>query len=165
MTRDEVLRATLDERGGSGGSWVWTARFVTLADRQFGGRWTRVSLTGDEAGRILLPPHAGEPCHGDRQALVSGRGASVQDVRETLRATQEVYAAANPECWQRIARAADAPFSTVLLTTSPLAQGEHLSLDARPDTLFHLDGFHRLVGWAWAGRLTSDATVGAIVAG
>jgi hypothetical protein len=77
---------------------------------------------------------------------------------------REDYAVANQECWGRIARAAATPFSTIVVTTRPLDIANYASLEPAPGRLYHLDGFHRLVGWSWAGRLLAATRVQAVVA-
>jgi hypothetical protein len=101
--------------------------------------------------------------------LVSADGGTVADVAAKLQSIADDYARDNPSCWGRITEAADAPFSTLILTTAPLDTDEHRHLATRlvrnNDALFHLDGFHRLLGWALAGRLTPDVKIHAHVAG
>lgn len=127
--------------------------------------WRSVTLTGAALTSVMLPPHAGEPCRGDRRGLVPPGGLTVADAALALAAVREEYERDNPECWQRIARAAASPFSTVVLTTAPLDAADYLTLDTRHGTLYHLDGFHRLVGWAWSGRLAPAVRIQAVVAG
>jgi hypothetical protein len=162
---ETLRRKVLAERGGATGSWPWTDRLLTTADRQFGGTWSGLTLTGATLANILLPPHAGEPCRGDLRDLVPPGGLTVADTAQALSKVQREYERDNPECWQRIARAAVSPFSTVVLATAPLDATDYLTLEARAGTLYHLDGFHRLVGWAWSGRLTSDVSIQAVIAG
>jgi hypothetical protein len=164
LTLEGVRSIVESERGDKSGSMPWTSRFLDQADQQSGGRWSEAVLSGHDASRIVLPPHAGEPCRGDQMQLVPEGGATVAEVAAALRATRNDYERGNRECWSRIARAATTPFSTVVLTTMPLDLPEYRSLVTRAGALYHLDGFHRLVGWAWAGRLVSGATVRAIVA-
>lgn len=165
LTRDDVLAAIGRERSLTAGSAPWTLRFVDVADRQFGGRWRRVTLTGADALAIVLPPHAGEPCQGDRLQLVDPGGATVEAAARRLARIRTEYETTNRSCWRRIEQAAAAPFSTLVLTTSPLAADDYIGVSAESGRLFHLDGFHRLVAWAWAGRLRPGATIHAIVAG
>jgi hypothetical protein len=165
VTREDVVAALGRERSLASGSAPWTLKFIDVADRQFGGRWQRMTISGPDALAIVLPPHAGEPCRGDRLSLVEPGGATVRDVARRLARIRADYEAANQSCWSRIAGAAAAPFSTLILTTRPLEAEDYESVDPAPGRLFHLDGFHRLVGWAWAGRLTAGVTVAALVAG
>ena len=159
-----VRAALVAERGGSAGSWPWTSGFLEQADRQFGGAWREVGLTGPEAAAIVLPAHAGEPCHGDRLTL-SGPGQTVAAAADAIGRLGDAYAAANATCWSRIARASRDPFSTLILTPAPLDLAEYRGVEARPGRLYHLDGLHRLIGWAMAGRLTSDARITAFLVG
>lgn len=160
-----IVRAALvAERGGTAGSWPWTAAFLDQADRQFGGTWREVTLTGDEAAAIVLPAHAGEPCHGDRLSL-SGPGQTVAEAAQGIRQLGDAYASANATCWARIDRATRAPFSTLVLTAAPLDLDEYRGVEAAAGRLYHLDGLHRLIGWAIAGRLGREARITALIAG
>lgn len=164
-TTDEVIAYIEAERGNVAGSWPWTLRLVRLASAAPDPQWTMTSLTAAEALAIRLPPHSGEPCRGDRMALVEmPEGQAVSDVARTLMANARAYAEANPQCWGRIARAAREPFSTVVLSAAPVSGWpEHAGLVSSTGLYYHLDGFHRLVGWAFADRLTPDARVPAFV--
>lgn len=135
------------------------------ADEQFGGSWVLLSMTGSALACVMLPPHAGEPCRGDRRGLVPPGGLTVEATARALASARADYESDNAECWSRIADAARTPFSTLVLTTRPIETEEYESLEALPETYYHLDGFHRLVGWAWAGRLTPAATVSVVIAG
>lgn len=161
----DVTAHLLAERGHDGESWPWTVRFLEMADRQFGAAWTRTVLPGPTARAVVIPPHAGEPCRGDRLELVGGVGTSVESAAGWLRTIQDQYAAANPTCWQRIQQAAQAPFSTIVVTTEPLGSVEHGGMTPAIGRLYHLDGLHRLLGWALANRLSPGASVPAIIAG
>lgn len=164
MTTADVIAALARARPLDRGSAPWTLRFLDAADRQFGGRWRELELTGVQALDIRLPPHAGEPCRGDRVELVPAAGARVDDAARRLRDMEERYSRLNQSCWGRISEAASAPFSTVILTPAPIDTDDHRALAVIPGALYHLDGFHRLLGWAMAGRLTSTARIQAIVA-
>jgi hypothetical protein len=166
VTRADVIRTLGNGRSLTSGSAPWTLRFLDKADQQFGGEWHSRTLTGREALEILLPPHAGEPCKGDRLTLVDPAGATVRDAARRLAQFRENYQAANPSCWSRIEEAALAPFSGIILTPAPLDHDDYRGLEPEPGRLYHLDGFHRLVGWAWAGRLSGTAVrVPALIAG
>jgi len=157
-----ALSAGRDPRQGSG---PWTMRFIELADAQFEGVWRVIEISGEEALGVILPPHAGEPCRGDRLPLVPPGGASVKEAADTLRRIQAEYAVDNRSCWGRITQAVAEPFSPMILTTSPLATDDYRSIAYEPGRLYHLDGFHRLVGWAWASRLGADRRLQVFVAG
>ena len=162
----DLTSRVLAERGHEGGSWPWTLRFLQAADEEFGGLWREVTLPAEEAAAVRLPEHRGEPCRGDRLALVDRGGASVAEVARRLTEQAESYARLNPECWSRIARAREAPLSTIVLVPAPLDIADHDSLRGGAGRLFHVDGFHRLVGWALVGRLQAgQPAIRAFVAG
>ena len=166
MNRSDVIAALGAGRPLSDGSAPWTLRFIDIADQQFGGIWSSRILSGTEALEILVPPHAGEPCKGDRLTLVEPAGATVREAARRLAQVRDDYKDANRSCWGRIERAAIEPFSGIILTTAPLAADDYRGMAPLPGRLYHLDGFHRLVGWAWAGRLAADtARVPALIAG
>jgi hypothetical protein len=164
ISQGDVAAALAAARPLASGSGPWTMRFLEIAGRQFPGAWNEVELSGHEALGIILPPHAGEPCRGDRLPLVPPGGATVAETADVLRRLREDYESRNPSCWSRIAEAAARPFSTLILTAEPLEADDYHSVILQPGRLYHLDGFHRLVGWAWAGRLTRDASVRAFLA-
>jgi len=165
ITVDTVRRELAKGRDLRSGSAPWTLGFIELADAQCGGRWHERELDAAEALAIVLPTHAGEPCKGDRLTLVPREGGTVALVAERLRAIAVDYARENPSCWGRISEAGAAPFSSIILTTTPLETDEHRHLARRDGALYHLDGFHRLLGWAMAGRLTPGVRLHAHVAG
>lgn len=139
ISQVDVARALAAGRPLDSGSGPWTRRFIDVAHRQFDGLWHEVEIPGEEALLIVLPPHAGEPCKGDRLPLVPPGGASTREAAE--------------------------PFTPLILTTAPLDADDYRTLREDAGRLYHLDGFHRLVGWAWAGRLTSAARLSAFLAG
>jgi hypothetical protein len=165
ITRQHVLETLAAGRDLRSGSAPWTLRFIDLADAQCAGVWHEVELDGLDALGVVLPRHAGEPCRGDRLTLVADAGTVVRDAAETLRRLAAGYARENPSCWGRITEASTSAFSPLILTTTPLDTDEHRRLERRAGALYHLDGFHRLLGWAIAGRLTADARLRAHVAG
>lgn len=166
MTGADVIASLAAARSLSSGSAPWTMRFIETAERQFGGAWHARTLTGEEALEILLPPHAGEPCKGDRLTLVEPGGATVREAARRLARIRDAYQQSNRTCWSRIEEAAVAPFSGIILTTAPLDADDYVGMTPIDGRLYHLDGFHRLVGWAWAGRLQAPKTrIPALVAG
>jgi hypothetical protein len=52
-----------------------------------------------------------------------------------------------------------------VLCTTPLQWEEYAGVDASVAARYCIDGFHRLVSWGAAGRLTPDARVPAWLAG
>jgi hypothetical protein len=166
VTRADVIASLGARRALTSGSTPWTLRFIETADRQFGGVWTECLLTGEEALEILLPAHAGEPCKGDRVTLVDPGGATVREAAQRLARIRPEYEISNRSCWGRIEEAALAPFSGIIVTTAPLEADEYVGMAPIAGRLYHLDGFHRLVGWAGAGRLqAASARIPALVAG
>jgi hypothetical protein len=163
--RSDVLAVLAAGRDLHSGSAPWTLKFIDLADAESGGAWHQRELDATELLRIVLPPHAGEPCKGDRLTLVEHGGETVARVAARLQSMAAGYARDNPSCWGRINTAAAAPFSAIILTMRPLDTDEHRHLPIREGALYHLDGFHRLLGWAMAGRLTDGARVHAYIAG
>jgi hypothetical protein len=164
ISQEDVMASLAAARPLTSGSGPWTRRFLEIAGRQFSGAWHEVEFSGSEALDIILPPHAGEPCRGDRLPLVPPGGASTAEAVDALRRIRGDYEIQNPSCWGRIAEAAAAPFSPVILTAEPLDADDYHSIVARPGRLYHLDGFHRLVGWGWAGRLTPGVRLTAFLA-
>jgi hypothetical protein len=156
----EALAAGRDLRTGSA---PWTLKFIERATEQFG-EWREVEIDARAALDIILPPHNGEPCKGDRLALVPAGGATVAEAARALGTGRSEYERNNPTCWGRIAEASGQAFSTIILTTAPLHVEEYRSIAPTTGSLYHLDGFHRLVGWALAGRLTPDVRLRALVA-
>lgn len=163
--RRAVERVIADGRDLREGSGPWTCRFLDRADVQFGGAWWHVTLPAESALAIVLPAHAGEPCRGDRRVLSAAGGARVGAVAAELAAMSTSYAADNPTCWTRISAAMDAPFSPIILTTAPLTLAEYADIVPAAACLYHLDGFHRLIGWALHGRLAPPSRLHAYVAG
>lgn len=151
-------------RGGPTGSWPWTVRLLDAADRRAAGHWRVVTIDAARALSVWLPSHAGEPCQGDRLTLVTEPGATVADAAAAFARIEAAYAKDNRSCWSRITRAAGEPFSPIALCNEPADPAGAAKTRPPEGTLFHLDGFHRLVGWAWAGRLVPGAAVRAFVA-
>jgi hypothetical protein len=163
LTQNDIVAALACERDLKSGSAPWTLKFIERASAQFA-EWRAVELDAAAALEIILPPHNGEPCKGDRIELVQSGGATVAEATRTLLAIRSDYEQNNPTCWGRIAEASAQPFSTLILTTAPLDANEYRSLTAEPGRLYHLDGFHRLIGWSLANRLTTGTRVRAFVA-
>lgn len=161
----QITDAVLASRGGMHGSWPWTRKMLAQADRQFGGAWRELTLSGDDALGILLPSHSGEPCKGDQLTLVGDAGGSVREVAHAFTQLGAAYARNNPSCAERLAVAADAPFSQLILCTAPLQWEEYAKVAPQPGAYYCLDGLHRLVAWAGAGRLDPTVIVTAWVAG
>lgn len=162
---DWIEEDSLKSRGGSHGSWPWTRKMLARADEQFRGVWRELTLDGEAALDILLPPHSGEPCKGDLLTLVPDQGATVREASAALLAIGDAYARNNAACAERLGFASASPLTRLILCTSPLDWEEYAKVAPQPGALYCVDGFHRLVAWAAAGRLTKDATLTAWIAG
>jgi hypothetical protein len=163
LSHDDIVAALAQGRDLKSGSAPWTLKFIERASAQFR-EWREVEIDTAAALDIILPPHNGEPCKGDRLELVPSGGATVVEATARLRAIRADYEKNNPTCWGRIAEASAQPFSTVILTTAPLDADEYGSLTHEAGRLYHLDGFHRLLGWSLANRLTTGTRVRAFIA-
>lgn len=165
MTLTEIQQQVLASRGGAHGSWPWTRKMLARADEQFGGVWQAASLPAALALSVTLPPHAGEPCRGDQLTLVGASGAHVADAATALAGLGEAYARNNPSCAERLALAREAPFSAVVLAPAPLDWEDYAGVTIEPGGLYCIDGFHRLVAWAAAGRLVRGVDLPVLIAG
>ena len=163
LSHSDIIAALARCRDLTSGSAPWTLKFIERASAQFD-EWREIEIDAAPALEIVLPPHNGEPCKGDRIELVPAGGATVGDATATLRAIQSDYEHNNPTCWGRIAEASAQPFSTLILTTAPLDADEYRSITPEAGRLYHLDGFHRLIGWSLAKRLTTGTRLRAFVA-
>ncbi|MFH1474760.1 MAG: DUF6309 family protein [Chloroflexota bacterium] len=170
----DVREALWRSRSRMQGSGPWTARLLDIAEGGLGPEWWDVELTGADARNIILPLHAGEPCHGDSLTLVGPEGLTVAAAAARLAAIEADYARRNLSCWGRIDAARREPITRVILATAPIDHEEYRELAPGPDAakpaagqphLYCLDGRHRLVGWALAGALAPGTIVPAHVAG
>ncbi len=167
MTVDlkHVTEAVLASRGGSHGSWPWTRKLLAAADSQFGSRWHAHTIDGAAALEIRLPPHSGEPCKGDLLTLVGINGATVREAAATLDKVAGAYARHNASCMSRIELATEAPLSQVVVCAAPLNWEEYAAVAPADGALYCVDGFHRLVAWAWKGRLAGEPALPVWLAG
>jgi len=165
LSVETVSDAVQRSRGGSHGSWPWTRKLLAHANDQFWGAWREVTIAGDSALDILLPPHAGEPCKGDLLTLVPRHGATVRDTAAALAKLGDAYTRNNVSCAERMGFATDAPFTHLVLCTNPLQWEEYANVTPRSGAYYCVDGFHRLVSWAAAGRLTKDVNLNIWLAG
>ena len=160
-----VSESVLRSRGGQHGSWPWTRKLLAAADSQFGSRWRAAAIGGETALEIRLPSHAGEPCKGDLLTLVAANGATVREAAATLEKVADAYARHNSSCMGRIEFAAAGPLSQVVLCTAPLNWEEYADVAPAEGALYCVDGFHRLVAWAWKKRLTAGVELPVWIAG
>lgn len=138
---------------------------LARADEQFGGVWREVTIPASTALAIMLPPHAGEPCRGDQLTLVGPAGASVAEAAAALAALGDAYTRNNASCAERLAFAREAAFSAIVVTPAPLDWEEYARVGHSASALYCVDGFHRLVSWAAAGRIGPGAWLPALLAG
>lgn len=148
---EDVLRAAEAQHDPAHPSTAWAVKNLALADGQFEGRWARARLAARDARRIVLPRHAGEPCHGDRVELIPQSGATVEEAARRLRASPQ-YAEANHYCWSKIDFFTSQGLSPIVLACAPLDHPDHRGLPANA-LAYHVDGLHRLIGWCLAGLL------------
>jgi hypothetical protein len=160
-----VSDAVLASRGGAHGSWPWTRKLLAAADAQFAAQWTTATIDAADALEIRLPPHAGEPCKGDVLTLVGANGATVREAAAMLDKVASAYARHNSSCMSRIEFAAAAPFSEVVLCKAPLNWDEYADVTPVSGALYCVDGFHRLVAWAWKQRLSGGVELPIWLAG
>lgn len=153
----------------------WALPLIAEADRVANGQWTRVALDARAADDLWLPPHAGEPCHGDALWIgsetpdlrgpmpASWPGLRLHEAAAWLRRHEARYASGNPSCWSRIVAARDGPWGPVVL--APFAVGDRTG---PPTALIVIDGLHRVLGWSirHTARVTDEGeTLPAFLAG
>ncbi|WP_224277288.1 DUF6309 family protein [Streptomyces sp. LS1784] len=125
------------------------------------GRWHRVLLDGPEVLRVVLPWHLGED---GEVELIPRTGLTVADAARRLTRLHATYATTNPLCAAKLARQATASPLPLFLSTVPMPGPDYEHLTVRGG-LIHLDGLHRMLAWATAGRLVPDRWTPAYVAG
>jgi len=139
----------------------WALPLVTAADEAAGGAWLRVAFDEGEALTLWLPPHAGEPCHGDAMTLGDGQGMRLGDAVAWLGDHADTYARANPSCWSRIVAARDSEWGPLVVT--PFAVGDRTAPPPGTTTAgIVIDGLHRALGWG-LGRDDRPRTLQAFV--
>ena len=137
----------------------WALPLIAEADTTAGGRWRRVALTADVSWRLWLPPHAGEPCHGDTLALAGGTGAHLDVAVDWLLRHQARYATANPTCWARIDAARRGAIGPLVLATFPVGDRTGPPAGAVRPSFIVVDGLHRALAWGLTARSPADPTV------
>ncbi|MCC6161841.1 MAG: hypothetical protein IT182_00645 [Acidobacteria bacterium] len=134
----------------------WALPLVDALDRLATG-WQVVELDEATFAALWLPAHEGEPCHGDSMRLGDDpAGQPVRSAIEWLDVHRDAYASANPSCWGRITHAATAS-SAAPIVVSPVNVGDRVMPPHA--ALVVVDGLHRAVGYALAGRRTCLAYV------
>lgn len=140
----------------------WTKQMLQRAHEQCNGRWYEIGISLGAALRVILPKHAGEPCHGDTRELLPEGGLDLATAAAGIAAWDEAARAESRECWDRIRSAGTCPLSSVVLSTAPLADHPDYAMLPPGPALFHLDGLHRLLGWALSGRLHDSPDQGLV---
>jgi Family of unknown function (DUF6309) len=118
----------------------WTLGALEVANRQFGGIWTRVLLSPDEVRTVMLPQHN----HGVN--LVPAEGLAVSEAIKKLDFIDRAS-----KCYQRIQLFSSQQTSAVFLSAAPICDPRYSDyrglLDRGHRGLTHLDGLHRLIAW------------------
>ena len=125
----------------------WALPLIAEADRVAAGVWSLVLFDATEAGALWLPPHAGEPCHGDTMGLGgddSIEGQSLAEAADWLNERREAYASANASCWGRVLTARDSTWSPIVV--APFSVGDRVGPPHARRIV--IDGLHRSLGWA-----------------
>ena len=124
ITHNDIVAALGRERDLTSGSAPWTLRFIERASAQFR-EWREIEIDAATALEIILPPHNGEPCKGDRLELVpSGAPPSLRR-RPHFARSEQITSRTTRRVRGRIAEASTQPFSTLILTTAPLDADEY----------------------------------------
>src|SRR6478609_1633318 len=90
LSHSDIVAALARERDLKSGSAPWTLKFIERANAQFD-EWREIEIDAATALEIILPPHNGEPCKGDRLELVPSGGATVAEATRTLRVIRSEY--------------------------------------------------------------------------
>lgn len=129
-------------------------RGIRVADKELG-RWRLVELELEEICEKLLLVNHHHPSDG--LELIPATGATIPLALETFRSLAAEYAVRNKDCYDHIMGKSKTEFNTIFLSNKPVSTiPEHQTLLYKPGSLIHLDGLHRLIGWAYA-RKFSDA--------
>jgi uncharacterized protein DUF6309 len=149
---NEVLSAFDKEHPMAQGSNEWARTRLVEANQKFKGEWRKVSLSRRDLNNILLVWHH-DPKEG--LELIPEHGATLAEVAARWKNIRHTYQSTNTECFKKILAFGESPFSTVFLSAAPLKGfnvPEYEKLQYREGCLVHLDGLHRLIGWAIAVR-------------
>ena len=125
----------------------FTLAALGTVDRLFRGNWCRIELTPINVKQHILLAHHHHPP--TRISLIPSQGLNVAQATERLRDLREIYRERNSQCYDIIRSYADAPFTPIYLSTTPVpaAIKEHQFLNKKEGVLYHIDGLHRLIGW------------------
>ena len=150
----EVLAHFDREHPADEGTNGWARERAEQADKKLRGAWWHAELSGDEALDIQLVGHR----HGGIE-LIPPHGMTVREAAKRFKEIQKDYMAASRECHDRLVRFGHDAFTPVLLSVEPptgFGVIEYERLRLRNGSLVHLDGLHRLIAWAMAGRFEPE---------
>lgn len=134
------------------GTNSWARKMLENANNKFGGEWHQVQLSRKEILEILLVGHH-DPIGG--LVLIPKQGMSVRMVARRWEEIKNIYKVENKDCYAKITKFSKKPFSNIFLSVEPIkgySVSEYENLEYKKNTLVHLDGLHRLIAWAIAGR-------------
>lgn len=134
---------------------------IRNAQLTLAGRWHRVELEHTELLAVVLPWHLGED---GEVELVPRTGLTVAAAAARLAGLGASYARTNPLCTLKLDRQAAARPRPLFLSTQAVPGEDYAGLTVRKG-LIHLDGLHRMLAWARAGRLAPGRWTPAYVAG
>jgi hypothetical protein len=149
----EVLSSFDKEHQASDGTNSWARTMIENANHKFNGEWHLAELSRREVLRVLLVWHCDPE---DGLELIPKEGMSVEEVTEHLRKIEDEYRKRNSDCYEKIKKFSKNNFSTLFLSIEPIkgyGVQQYDDLQYRKGSLVHLDGLHRLIAWALAGRL------------
>jgi hypothetical protein len=127
---------------------------LALANEKFGGMWGFQTLGREDVLNIFLPHHISE---GGAIGLIPPSGLTLREATDKLRKiTIPAYQSANPVCWQKITYWMENYPSPIFLSLGTVAHSDYENFAGHEGHLIHLDGLHRLLGWAIAGKLDPD---------
>lgn len=165
----EVLEIFDSEHSVNEGSNDWARKKLQEANEKFKGIWWKAELSRREILNILLVWHL----DGDLE-LIPPTGLTVLETKRRFKEIRDEYRAKSKNCYEKIIKFGQDPFSPIFLSTEPLrgyGSAEYERLRYRNNHLVHLDGLHSLIAWAVVGRLNrfkyyfSPQKVNAFIAG
>lgn len=147
-----VLSVFDREHPTSEGTNSWARKMLENANHEFNGEWHQVQLSRKDILGILLVGHH-DPMDG--LVLIPEQGMSVRMVAKHWKDIKSIYQVKNKDCYAKITKFSEQPFSAIFLSVRPIKGydvPEYENLEYKNNALVHLDGLHRLVAWAIAGR-------------
>lgn len=146
----EVLAIFDNEHPIGEGTNNWARKMLNNANNKFCGEWYSTQLSRREVLNILLVWHR----DGELE-LISEQGMAVWEVVRRWKEIEDEYKKKNSGCYKKIMKFSRDQFSTVFLAVKPIkgcGSTEHEKLKYQDGSLVHLDGLHRLIAWAIAGK-------------